>query len=108
MSEITAAQTLRRIVELMHEHRLRPADKCVGSVILDRLGSSSTGTAKIFVKEIATEAHVSERKVQTACARLAEFGYLVVSKRHGRASLYSLAGAPETTAHASMSIEASA
>jgi hypothetical protein len=103
MSDVSLAAIIR---QLMQDRRLRPSEKCVGWAILNRLGCSDTGTAKILIKQIAGAVCVSERKIQLACMRLAECEYLVVTKRHGRASLYSLPGAPETTIPAGARVEA--
>ena len=105
MTETIPTAQSKRIDALRHDHKWTPSEKLVGWEILNRLGSSANDTAKIFIREIATAVGVSERRTQTAGARLAELGYLIVRRRYGKANLYSLPKAPETTAPAAARAE---
>jgi DNA-binding GntR family transcriptional regulator len=78
------------ITAVMRDGRLTSAEKCAAWMILDHLRSLNVETAEIPLKGISSAAHLSERKVRSACARLAELGYLIVRERRGRANLYSI------------------
>lgn len=79
LSIIPAAAVLDR--ELTHS-QLRAL--CAVGIHTDKLG----GGVWASVKTLATEAGMSERTFQMACAALVERGYLVVKPRVGRTNLY--------------------
>jgi hypothetical protein len=82
--------TLERIAGVTRDPRLTPAERCAALMILDRSRSLNIETAEISLKKISSAAHLSERKVRSACARLAELAYLIIRERRGRANLYSI------------------
>jgi hypothetical protein len=87
-----------QISTVMRDVRLTSAEKCAAWMILDHLRSLNIDTAEISLKGISRAVHLSERKVRSACARLAELEYLIVRERRGRANLYSLPAESGTTA----------
>jgi Fic family protein len=87
--------TLERIAALMRDPRLTSTQRLVGCEIITR---SNAGPTEFALKDIETAAHVSRRTIQSTCVRLVELGYLTIRERRGRANLYSLPAAPETTA----------
>jgi hypothetical protein len=87
---------VERIAALMRDRRLIPDERTVGCDILMRL---TAGAAVFAVRDIVKANHLNERKVRSATTRLEDLGHLMVRRRLGTKSRYSISikGCPTTS-----------